>query len=424
MTTDKLARAAERCKNAYLAGNQAVFLECAFGSWPSKPLPSHTLLGELPLAHAGLRMFGAERFAKEALSAKARLEDCFCPDTGDNLLAAASRQGKSLLAVQILLDMGISPQAQNSQGQNALHICCAKPDAYKSDIAQALMPYMGSGLNARDASGDTPLSLALATQGHALVPKLLQAGADPNIPASGEYYPICLAARFHPHHLSLLAERGANPNQPGPCGNRPLHFLCLGAAPEWALRSLLDAGADPDAPNSQGQTPLHLCAEACLAELASSLLRAGADPDFPDCKGQTPRQLAGACPPGHPLRLLLPQSAGPADWSSPSTAKMLAERIGLADFAAENAVLQAQQGLQNVFGRSLTMPEIRFLLASQNTRQSAMDAFERLLCPESEVPWHWRAEPADPAACARALCCATELARLRAQSMPAKRPCR
>lgn len=427
MTTDKQAKAALRCADAYRAGNQAVFLECAFGSWPAKPLPSSTLLGELPLAHAGLRMFGAERFAKDAQAAKIALEDCLCPDTGDNLAAAAARQGKSALAVQILLRMGIAPDVQNRQGQNALHICCAKPDAFKSDIAQALLPAIKkSGLNARDAEGRTPLWLALAVQGHALVPKLLDAGADPNIHSADGTYPIHLAARFHPHHLALLAERGANPGQPGPDGNAPLHLLCLESAPEWALRSLLGAGADPNAPNSLGQTPLHLCAGgAGLAELAACLLRAGADPDLPDARGKTPGELAAAaCPPGHPLRLLLPQCSGPEDWSSPESGKILAERIGLADHAAECAVLMAQQGLHNIFGRSLTMPEIRFLLASQNSRQSAMEAFERLLCPESETPWHWRREPADPAACARALGCASELARLRAQCAPSKRPSR
>ena len=110
------------------------------------------------------------------------------------------------------------------------------------------------------------------------------------------------ARRFTPLHraclredtavLSLLLDRGADPDAKAVHGIRPLHIAASQNHPQ-AVRILLEAGrADADATDSAGRTALHIAAIGDAADAASTLLEAGARNDLQDKDGATAFDLA------------------------------------------------------------------------------------------------------------------------------------
>ncbi len=68
---------------------------------------------------------------------------------------------------------------------------------------------------------------------------------------------------------------GADVEQPGPEGERPLHVAA--AAGRYVLvKLLLEEGADVDAPNGDGQSPLYVALMARRSRVAQELVAAGA----------------------------------------------------------------------------------------------------------------------------------------------------
>jgi uncharacterized protein len=99
-------------------------------------------------------------------------------------------------------------------------------------------------------------------------------------PASDGFAPLHLAAFFRqPHAVSLLLERGADPNAVAANDScvTPLHSAAASGDRDCVLL-LLDAGADPNARQRGDFVPLHAADAAGDRAMAELLLEHGAEP--------------------------------------------------------------------------------------------------------------------------------------------------
>lgn len=126
-------------------------------------------------------------------------------------------------------------------------------DAIKSrdnNAAMDLLRARGSTIvNARNASGETPLLVAIVERDSTWTQYLLQKGADPNLPARSGEVPLVAAAR-----------------------------LGFADAVDW----LLSSGANVDKANRMGETALIVAVQQRHAPIVRVLLEEGADPDKTD----------------------------------------------------------------------------------------------------------------------------------------------
>ena len=107
------------------------------------------------------------------------------------------------------------------------------------------------------------------------------------------------AAKGKAELVEKLVNAGANPNLPNTYGYAPLH-VAVWAGHTVIVEALLNAGADPnvvpvEASQSEhvlkhcgGMTPLHFAAHAGNVEIVDLLLAAGADATAADAAGTTP----------------------------------------------------------------------------------------------------------------------------------------
>jgi uncharacterized protein len=122
----------------------------------------------------------------------------------------------------------------------------------------------------------------------ALIRRLLEAGADPNVPVDDGFPPLIAAltcTRAAPGAtrrqdvddiIRLLLSFGADPNQRGINDYTPLHMAVAERNP-LAVHILLDAGADPRLRTriDDCESPLAMAEAAGLAEIAAMLARKG-----------------------------------------------------------------------------------------------------------------------------------------------------
>jgi hypothetical protein len=138
-----------------------------------------------------------------------------------------------------------------------LHQAVAMGDA---DVVQALVD-LGVSVNARDREGNTALHEAARQENVFMAGLLLDLGAD--IEAVNEYgeTPLFTASREETMDiLPFLIERGARVDITDRWGNNPLHFLAsMGRISEVVL--LLEEGADREERNIWGETPRDIADE-------------------------------------------------------------------------------------------------------------------------------------------------------------------
>lgn len=129
-----------------------------------------------------------------------------------------------------------------------------------------------SGIQERDASGNTPLHHAVQRSDQALVASLLSAGAEVDAQNNDGETPLFRSMRQErplPEIVLFLLERNADPNRPSRSGMTPTHavagstsHLLDDAAKLRVVRALLDRGADVDRRDAAGRTALHHAAGA------------------------------------------------------------------------------------------------------------------------------------------------------------------
>jgi len=159
----------------------------------------------------------------------------------------------------------------------------------------------GAEAEARDASGDTPLSALLGRGPEALpvLPLLLQRGLSPaGAGGLARFLAACVPAgpaQPLPDSLEALAlellERGADPFGPSRAGDAP---LSLAVRLGWSrlLERLLELGVDRETRDSQGMSALHLATALGRETLLKQLIMQGASPQAHAADGQTPLGVA------------------------------------------------------------------------------------------------------------------------------------
>jgi hypothetical protein len=137
-----------------------------------------------------------------------------------------------------------------------------------------------------------------------LVRRLLDAGADPNKPYTGQMH-SAMRMPFADHTglspLMAAVDGGQGVLMAGGPGDiregKPPPFREIAnRSPADAVRVLLAAGANPDAVNAKGDSALHIAAHKGRLEVIRALVEGEAAPDVRNADGLTPLEVVERMP--------------------------------------------------------------------------------------------------------------------------------
>lgn len=149
-----------------------------------------------------------------------------------------------------LLQRGFDPNSSDEEGRQALHLALRLDS---TQCALALTTWPATKFDQRNASGETPLMLAVL-RGHTTLAKaLLDRGADINMPGWAPLHYAAASGRVA--LVQLLLDRHAYIDAESPNGTTPLMMAAQYGDIE-SLRALLDGGADAALKNQLGLTAL------------------------------------------------------------------------------------------------------------------------------------------------------------------------
>lgn len=152
----------------------------------------------------------------------------------------------------------------------------------------------GADPHAQDNDRATALHLAVARNYADIVARLLESGAPPDARyASGLPIASLSAARGFVATLGVLLDAGASAQLATDRGKMPLHYAAE-AGQRDAVRLLLSRGVDVDALTKQKWTALHLAAARGHPDTVALLLEHGADAKRRTARRMTAEQLARA----------------------------------------------------------------------------------------------------------------------------------
>ena len=259
------------------------------------------------------------------------------PDNGSPLVVAAA-SGNEALAL-FLLENSADPNVADGSGVTALHYSALRGLAdlrfFQTDESYRLpspnMPALARALLAAGANPNarikkellvyaaqtpgsasmvaaTPFFLAAISGDAALMRLLAAGGADPHLPARGDYTPLIAAAGG-----SRVANRRDQSDRAE--GQRK--------ALEAVKLLVLELGADVQAANSSGQTAMHAAAFVGADDIVEFLADEGAEVDVKDKRGQTPWSMAEGIASGtageygyHPSTSSLLVELGATPWTA------------------------------------------------------------------------------------------------------------
>jgi ankyrin repeat protein len=174
-------------------------------------------------------------------------------------------------------------------GDTALHLAIKNDWGY---VVVSLLDYAQTNINASNASGKSPLHIAVMNERSRLVKILLAKGALTDFEDIGGRTPLHYASRKGNEEIAkILLESGAHINRADEMGQTPLHFAAiLGNAKLVEL--LLKKEAILEACNAVRQTPLHLAAAKGCTEVVKKLVEDSASLEVRDSQGRTPFLIA------------------------------------------------------------------------------------------------------------------------------------
>ncbi|CBI35107.3 hypothetical protein VitviT2T_020215 [Vitis vinifera] len=170
-----------------------------------------------------------------------------------DLLAKAASGGSSISIYSLF-------EAQNSDGQTALHLACRRGSA---ELVEAILEYREANVDVLDRDGDPPLVFALAAGSPECVQALIRRGANVRSRLREGFGPsVAHVCAFHgqPDCMRELLLAGADPNAVDDEGESVLHRAIAKKYTDCALVLLENGGCESMAVlNSKTLTPLHLC---------------------------------------------------------------------------------------------------------------------------------------------------------------------
>ncbi|MEO7050943.1 MAG: ankyrin repeat domain-containing protein [Rhodanobacter sp.] len=265
---------------------------------------------------------------------------CGCdPDARDSdqrtpLFAALERGAAALPLVRRLIAHGADPEAADTHGETPLGLALEHPvlerwldwrdwplpqrplrgdDLPAAAAVGALRAVerlleLGFGVDTRDEQGATALLRACGAGHREVAACLLDADADPSLPAHSGVTALVAAVTARRETLvALLLQRGVAVDQRLPNEATALMVAAALGYPDIA-EQLLEAGADVNAVDASGRSALHAAAQFGFEHNDSlrarrqfdGLLKRGADVNHADREGKTPLLLllGAQLPPG------------------------------------------------------------------------------------------------------------------------------
>ncbi|XP_010547364.1 PREDICTED: E3 ubiquitin-protein ligase KEG isoform X2 [Tarenaya hassleriana] len=170
-----------------------------------------------------------------------------------NILAKAAAGGSGS-SVRFLLE------AQNADGQAALHLACRRGSA---ELVEAILVYSEANVDILDKDGDPPLVFALAAGSPQCVHALIKKGANVRSKlreGSGPSVAHVCAYHGQPDCMRELLVAGADPNAVDDEGETVLHRAIAKKYTDCAIVILENGGSRSMAvSNTKFLTPLHMC---------------------------------------------------------------------------------------------------------------------------------------------------------------------
>lgn len=186
-------------------------------------------------------------------------------------------------AIREFLSSGGNPNIMcDKYGSTLLHI------VRSPEVAEELIKF-NADIEAKDASGRTPLCCAVANSNHLkVVEVLLSNGANVNVKMKGGTTPLYLARNLE--LTNILLSHGAEVNVVDNFGRAPIHSALIDGKGFDIFKALLEAGADVNLTMGRFQNTLLHYADSL--ETTRELLLRGAKVNAVKIDGQTPLHCA------------------------------------------------------------------------------------------------------------------------------------
>lgn len=190
--------------------------------------------------------------------------------------------------IPMIVQKGAATEAANATGETPLFVAVTVDSA---STVQALINAGASSVN-RDSLGSTALHAAVRWNASHAAEALIAAGVDINAHAMNTKTPLHDAVRLGIRDLeTLLVRRGANLEVRDGDGNTPLmEAVAMGYTA--AIERLTDAGADPSIRNNRGDTPLHIAVALERTDTVNQFLALGCSIHAKNAQGKTPFRIA------------------------------------------------------------------------------------------------------------------------------------
>jgi uncharacterized protein len=172
--------------------------------------------------------------------------------------------------VKRLLGRGFDANTRDPKGQHGLYVALQEGSL---KVAQLLVDWPKTDVNALNAKGESPLMLA-ALKGHPkIADALVKRGADINKTGWAPLHYAASSANLP--IIAMLIENSAYIDAESPNGTTPLMMAAMYGTPE-AVKLLIEEGADVQLKNAQGLTALQFAQRADRAnsvELITTALK-------------------------------------------------------------------------------------------------------------------------------------------------------
>jgi ankyrin repeat protein len=147
--------------------------------------------------------------------------------------------------------------------------------------------------NALDASGKTPLHIAVMFDRNEIIELLITLGAHVDSKDRDGRTPFQQAMMVNSYEIAeILMKRGANVDAKNPKTGSTLLHSAAGSKNIEDVKFLLAHGADVNAKHDEGGTPLHQAAAWSSVEIVELLLENNADPTMKTNSGKTAEEVA------------------------------------------------------------------------------------------------------------------------------------